>query len=173
MAWFLILFVLLIIISLPTMMVLFFGMLPTIVAYIVDSTKHKYTTICVGGMNFCGVFPYLLDLWTTSHSLDYSTQLMTDVFALLVMYGSAAFGWMIFISIPPVVLSILNVIAQSRVTTLRNNQVKIIEEWGRDVSMDDDGQPLAAVDDKKTSKRTKSAASATKQPKTKATSVIG
>lgn len=172
--WFILLFVLLVIISLPTVMVVFFGLLPTIVAYIVDNTEHKYTTACVGGMNFCGVFPYLLDLWMTSHTIDYAKELMTDVFVLLVMYGSAAFGWMIFVSIPPVVLAVLNVIAQRRVTTLRNNQIKIIEEWGREVAMEEDdfGNPVA--DEKKKAEETpKPAAPTSEQPKVKATSVIG
>lgn len=170
--WFIILFVLLIIISLPTVTLVFFGMLPTIVAYIVDNTKQKYTTACVGGLNFCGVFPYILDLWMTSHTLDYAKDLLTDVFALLVMYGAAAFGWMIFVSIPPVVLAILNVIAQRRVATLRNNQVKIIEEWGRDVAMPDGDLTDTPLPDEKKGKDKKQK-NAADLPEHKPTNAIG
>lgn len=124
----------LVVVALPTVVLLFFGMLPTVVAYLIDRTPQKYATFCVGGMNFCGVFPYVLDLWNGFHSMANAFNILTDVFALLLMYGTAAFGWALFASIPPVVVSVLTVIAQRRVSTLRTNQRRIIEEWGEDVA---------------------------------------
>lgn len=124
----------LVVVALPTVVLLFFGMLPTVVAYLIDRTPQKYATFCVGGMNFCGVFPYVLDLWNGIHSMSNAFHILTDVFALLLMYGTAAFGWALFASIPPVVVSVLTVIAQRRVSTLRTNQRRIIEEWGEDVA---------------------------------------
>lgn len=126
--------VLLIAISLPTVMVLFFGMMPTLVALIIDRTQQKYASICVGAMNFCGVFPYLMKLWTGTHSVNAAADTLTNVFALVVMYGTAGFGWMIFSGVPPVVHAFLAVVDQRRVATLRASQRKIIEEWGEAVA---------------------------------------
>lgn len=138
--------VLLIAISLPTVMVLFFGMMPTLVALIIDRTQQKYASICVGAMNFCGVFPYLMKLWTGTHSVNAAADILTNVFALVVMYGTAGFGWMIFSGVPPVIHAFLAVVDQRRVATLRASQRKIIEEWGEAVARPQDAVLTEKVD---------------------------
>ncbi|MBL6945739.1 MAG: hypothetical protein ISR47_03790 [Rhodospirillales bacterium] len=110
------------------------GMPPTLVAWMIDRTYQKSATYCVAGLNFCGLFPYLLDLWLGLHSVDSAFSMMSDVFTLLAIYGSAAFGWMMFIAIPPVVATFLTVIAQRRVAQLRTLQRDIISEWGEGVA---------------------------------------
>ncbi|MBT3661525.1 MAG: acyl-CoA synthetase [Rhodospirillaceae bacterium] len=132
------------VISLPTLIVLFIGMLPTGVAAIIDRSEEKYGTFCVGGLNLCGVFPYITTLWFVDHTVNVATGMITDVFTLLVMYASAAFGWTMFMAIPPVIASFLSVMAQTRVKTLRALQREIMEEWGPGVASTVDDAPLDA-----------------------------
>jgi hypothetical protein len=120
--------------QLPTVMVLFFGLLPTIVSAIIDRSPKKHAAFSVGGINLCGVFPYLMEMWTGSNTIDGAMLILTDVFSLVVMYGAAAFGWMIYQSLPPIVATFLTVIAQSRVSSLRTIQRQLIEDWGDDVA---------------------------------------
>lgn len=134
-------FVVLVIMSLPTVMIIFFGLLPTIVSAIIDRTPKKNATFCVGGINFCGVFPYMMDLWLGDNTIEGAIRILTDVFSLIIMYGAAAFGWMIFQSLPPVVATFVTVIAQSRVSSLRSTQRQLIDEWGDDV-----GTPQEVLD---------------------------
>ena len=136
--WIALILVGVLIISLPTVILVFFGMLPTLVAFIVDRTSQKYAVFCVGGLNFSGVFPYLLDLWAGEHTAGSAMEVLTDVFSLLLMYGAAGFGWMIFIAVPPVVGAFLTVMAQRRVSQLRRDQKELIEEWGEDVAVSED-----------------------------------
>jgi hypothetical protein len=126
-------FVVMVIMSLPTVMVIVFALLPTFVAFIVDRTPGKSAVICVGSLNLCGVFPYLIDLWTGDNSMDEAILILTDVFSLVVIYGASAFGWMIFQSLPPIVATFITILAQRRVSSLRSAQSKFIEEWGSDV----------------------------------------
>ena len=133
--WILLCLVALLVISLPTVLLLLFGMLPTIVAWVVDRSQQKYATFCVCGMNFSGVFPFLSDVWFKDHSTDAAVRILTNVFDLTVIYGAAAFGWMIFIAVPPVITQFISAMLQKRVATLREQQQKIIEEWGEGVSM--------------------------------------
>lgn len=139
----LLILVLLVLVAVQTVLLLFFGMLPTIVAYIVDRSPQKYATFCVGGMNFCGVFPFILDLWLGTYTLAAALDILTDVFSLAVMYGLAGFGWALYTAIPPVVVSVLTVITQRRIATLRTSQRRIIEEWGDEVAKtgDDEKKP--------------------------------
>jgi hypothetical protein len=127
-------FVVMVIMSLPTVMVIVFALLPTFVAFIVDRTPEKSAVICVGSLNLCGVFPYLIDLWTGDNSMDGAILILTDVFSLVVIYGASAFGWMIFQSLPPIVATFITILAQRRVSSLRSAQSKFIEEWGSDVA---------------------------------------
>ena len=126
-------FIIMVIMSLPTVMVIVFALLPTFVAFIVDRTPGKNAVFCVGSLNLCGVLPYLFDLWTGDNSMDAAILILTDVFSLVVMYGAAAFGWMIFQSLPPIIATFITVLAQSRISSLRSAQRKLIEEWGSTV----------------------------------------
>ena len=121
-------------ISLPTVTLIVFGLLPSIVAWIVDRTEKKYATACVFGFNFSGLFPFLMEIWFEDHSLDAAIRIMTDVFDLMIIYGSAGFGWMLYMALPPFVTTFLSVMSEHRVTVLKENQANIIEEWGENVA---------------------------------------
>lgn len=132
--WLFVLIVGLIWLSPATILIMVVGMPPTVVAWIIDRSYQKSASYCVAGMNFCGLFPYLMDLWMGANNVKAATAVVTDVFALLVIYGAAAFGWMIYITIPPVVGTFLTVMAQRRVVQLRTLQRQIIDEWGESVA---------------------------------------
>ena len=117
-----------------TIIVVSLGMLPTAVAWLVDRSREKFATYCVGGLNFCGVFPFLLQIWFEDSSTSAATEIISDVFALAIMYAAAGFGWALFISIPPVVAAFLNVVAQRRVAFLKAEQKAVIDEWGTAVA---------------------------------------
>jgi hypothetical protein len=121
-------------ISLPTVMLVFFGLLPSIVAWIVDRTEQKYATACVFGLNFSGLFPFLLEIWFEDHILDAAMRVLTDVFDLMIIYGAAGFGWMLYMALPPFVTTFLSVMSEHRLTVLKENQANIIEEWGENVA---------------------------------------
>jgi hypothetical protein len=129
------LLILLIMVALPTMIILFFGMLPSVVAFIVDRSARKSQAICVGSMNFAGVFPSLMKLWVdTENSYEAATEIFSDVFIIALMYSAAAFGYLMYMVIPPMVTTFLNVMAQRRIALLRAAQKKIISEWGPEVA---------------------------------------
>ena len=120
--------------SLPSLIVFSVGLLPTGVALIIDRSDQRTGTFCVGGMNLCGVFPYVMKLWTGNHTLTAAMEIISDVLSLLIMYGAAGFGWMIFLTIPPVIATFLSIIAQTRVKVLRATQQEIVVTWGPEVA---------------------------------------
>ncbi len=113
---------------------LFIGMLPTVVAYIIDKTPKKYAAFSVGGMNLSGVFPALGELWTGNNTIPHAIEILTNIFDLIVMYAAASFGWLIYIAVPPVVNALLAVAAQHRIAQLRSRQRELIREWGQDIA---------------------------------------
>lgn len=133
--YFMLITVTLIAVAFPTLIVICVGWMPGIVTWFTDRTDQKYGFFCIGGLNLAGVFPYLLDLWWGNHNLTGAMNIITDVFALAVMYGAAMAGWFIYTVIPPMITSFMTVLAERRLSALRANQRRIVEEWGEEVTM--------------------------------------
>jgi len=133
--YFLLISVTLIAVAFPTIIVVAVAMLPALASWITDRTDQKYGFFCVGGLNFAGTFPYLMDLWSGNHNITGAMNIITDVFALAVMYGSAMGGWLVYTVIPPVITSFMTVLTERRLSALRANQRRIIDEWGDEVTL--------------------------------------
>ncbi|GAB6051875.1 hypothetical protein JCM17960_06950 [Magnetospira thiophila] len=147
-----ILFVLIVMIALPLVLILLVGMLPTWVAiFLVDRSKEKYSSFCVGGLNFCGTLPYLLDVWYGANTPVAAVKILTDVFAMLVMYGSAALGWILFMVVPPVVAVFLQVLNERKIQQLRAQQKQLVDEWGDEVTEGPKGKHDAEEEEEKSS----------------------
>ena len=122
----------------PSSLLIFaLGMLPSLVAFFIDRTDHKYAVYCVSGLNFCGTLPFLLKL-TADHSLSAAMEIMGDVFTIAIIFAAAGFGWMLFLSIPPVITAFLTVITEARVKSLKTIQQRIVDEWGGSVIEEND-----------------------------------
>jgi len=132
--WFLIVFAFLLVLAGPTVVVFGLGMLPTLVAFFIDRTKQKSNSLCVGSINFIGVFPYIMDLWSGINDFNASLIIIGDIFNLLVMYSAAAFGWFLFLTMPSIISSFVIVLQQRKVAQLRGEQKDLIDEWGAEVA---------------------------------------
>jgi len=116
--------------ALPTAIVLSVGLMPTLVALIVDVTKGRYLTKCVAGMNIAGVLPFLHKLVLTGHDVQTAMAIVSDAFAWLVMYSAAAMGWLLFMGLPGVVSMFKVLTAKRRVYVLQELQRSLLNEWG-------------------------------------------
>ena len=108
------------------------GLSPTIVAFMIDRSPKKYATFCVGGMNVSGVFPSFLNLWTEQNGIK---DILTNPFDVTIMFASAAFGWLLFVAIPPVIKSLLTVVAHHRIAVMRGKQKEMIRDWGEGIAI--------------------------------------
>lgn len=118
------------IVALPTVPIVLLGMIPTAVALFVDRSYHKTAAICVAGLNFAGVAPFVAILWKGSNTLGHGMTILGDVYSWLAMYGAAALGWMLYVVLPPLAASILRIVSEQRTAILRTQQRKIGEDWG-------------------------------------------
>ncbi|WP_042701565.1 hypothetical protein [Azospirillum sp. B506] len=123
-------------IVLPTSILFGIGMIPTIVAYVVDRDPDKSAPITVGGLNFCGCMPFAIDLWKHQHTIGAAAKIFADPLAWMVMYSAAAVGWGIYYGIPPLVAGMEVTRAEKRVEVLKQKKVSLVQEWGPDVAGD-------------------------------------
>lgn len=112
---------------------LFAGMLPTIVAYITDRSANRFNFKTVGCMNFAGVAPFLSSLIQQGNTADAVHSMLGSSTAWLMIFGSALIGWGIVWIAPFTVKRILLVFAVSRKEKLLVKQEELIEEWGEEV----------------------------------------
>ncbi|PWC31298.1 hypothetical protein [Azospirillum sp. TSO35-2] len=123
-------------IVLPTTILFGVGMIPTIVAYIIDRDPDKSAPITVGGLNFCGCMPFAIDLWKHQHTITAAAKVFADPLSWLVMYSAAAVGWGIYYGVPPLVAGLEVTRAEKRVEVLKQKKVALVQEWGPDVAGD-------------------------------------
>lgn len=119
--------------ALPTMLVLTIGLLPTLVAFVVDINPRKYAARSVGFLNFAGTLPFLVTLWSGSHDLVSAMKILTDVFAWLVIYSAAAGGWLIYMAMPSFAGFLMEFHAARRASALEAQRAKLIKEWGEGI----------------------------------------
>ena len=120
--------------SLPTLLVLFVGMLPTLVAALGERGANRYAWICVGGLNFAGLASWLLTLWFGHHDFSYAFHVITDINMLLAAYGASTVGWVLYLSMPPLVTTFMAATSQRRASVLLAQQRKLVDLWGDDVA---------------------------------------
>jgi len=132
--WIILVGTLLVILAGPTVVILFFGLLPTLVARLIDRSAGRSATFTVGSLNFIGVFPYIVKLWVGDNSFSGALDITTDLVAMMVMYSASAFGWLIYMALPSLISSFVMIMQQRKVAQLRGEQKLLIEEWGSDVA---------------------------------------
>ena len=110
--------------------------MPTIFAWIIDKSEKKYAMFSILGMNLSGLLPYLMDIWFKDHTTEAAIDVLSNIFDLIIIYGSAIFGWIMFISLPPLIITFLMAISDRRIALLEGNQKKLTEEWGEDIIID-------------------------------------
>ena len=137
----------LLVFTLPTVLVLITGMVPSFIAYATDRRREKYKTLSVGCMNLLGVLPLLTMLWTKDHSFDMAFSLFVDPFNWLTVLGCAATGWTIFLIAPSVVAMFLSARIELSVDRLKRRQNKLIEEWGDGVSGNNESRVTTEKDE--------------------------
>jgi hypothetical protein len=117
----------------PTILLMVIGMAPSIVAFIVDKRPGKVTARAIGYLNLAGCLPYAIKLWTSQNTITGVLSLVGEPSALMIMYSSAAVGWMLNFIMTPIMMAYLVVQHELKARTIGNRQEQLIKEWGGEV----------------------------------------
>ncbi len=119
---------------LPTTVLLFFGMLPSVIARFVDRSKLKTQTLTISFMNFAAVFPFWFQLIQQEHILRNALDILLDPLHIVIMYGGAVMGYLIDWGLTGIVASMMVQKGQNRLKLIRKTQQELIKRWGEEVS---------------------------------------
>jgi len=128
------------------------GMIPTIVAAIVDRTKGKIRTLTVGAMNFAGCAPFMIEVFKHGNNMSTAITYILQPRTIVVMYFAAGMGYLIDWAMTGIVSSIMVQRAKRRVKDIQKGQKDLIERWGPEVTgtipLDEYGFPKDAFPSK-------------------------
>ncbi len=131
---FLIVTTLLALLFLPTSMLLFFGMLPSLVAFFMSAKGVGARASTVAGMNLAGCVPFVFKLWSMGNDFEASVDIVTNMNYMAIIYLAAAFGYMIDWVMTGIVSSFLYQKGLARMKAIKKRQKKLIDMWGHQVS---------------------------------------
>lgn len=110
------------------------GMLPSVMALIVDRGKGRFASQTIVACNFIGIMPFLFDIGMNYERSVASKEAMSEPFTWLVIYGFAIIGVMLIFVLPNITAIIFTLKAEYKLGTLKSQQEALIEEWGEEVS---------------------------------------
>lgn len=124
----------LIVSTLPAMLVLIIGLLPTITVLITDH-KNSGKLVVVGCFNLAGLFACFMNI-INHFDLDNAFSILADPFNLIVMLGSAALGFIVYHETPNLFVFLSKLSAQKRLVKIDKKLQRITEEWGPEIIED-------------------------------------
>lgn len=139
---------------LPTTLVVVIGLVPSAVAFFVDTSRDRMLGPIVMSLNVAGVLPLVLKLWQHGHTMNAAVDILTEPFMMALVLTPSAFGWLLFNYTPQLVSGIMRRRAESRIRTLEKYQEDLVQQWSNAVS---NGQAIAKPKDETTSKNSVSA----------------
>ena len=110
------------------------GMLPTVVAYLVDHDKNKYVFYTVAALNFSGVFPDMMAISLQGGDFTAVAERLSDITVWFTMYSAAALGWGIVWLSPVIAAMVLEGVYRGRIVHMESMQKKLEEEWGTEIN---------------------------------------
>ncbi len=109
------------------------GMMPGIVASILDSRPGKYASKTVLMFNLSGMLPQFASIIMSSAPNTTAQGMLTNPYTWLWVYMFAAFGWVLVHFIPQIVFLYLSLRAEYTVKKLHGFQDTLLNEWGEEI----------------------------------------
>lgn len=116
--------------ALPVFLIVFGGMLPTMVAYFLDEQPGRYLFRAVAAMNLAGVVPFLEVLWRRDDGLSAALEKVGDLNTWFVMYGAAGAAWLLVYLLPSFIIVVQDALLGARLARLEAARQTLVDEWG-------------------------------------------
>lgn len=112
------------------------GILPSVVAGIVDVSPKRQKFKTVMAFNISGIVPYLAGLWKQGNSAEAVYTLVSQPGTWLIVYGAAAAGWGMVWLAPRAGMLLMEVFARGQIARFQHLQKRLVEEWGPEIKRD-------------------------------------
>lgn len=131
---------------LPVTVVLILGMLPSVIAFMIDMTRSKSLALTVMLMNFITCFPFLMEVASGPLDLSVAYRILMEPVDIVIMFSGAAAGYFLDWSMAGISNVIMVSRAHNRLDQIDKRQKELIRRWGKEVTgeieLDPDGFPI-------------------------------
>jgi hypothetical protein len=124
------------VVSPATVILLVAGMLPSLVAYIVDTEPSRRSAHCMAVLNLSGVLPVLATLWDRGATRSAAVDILMDPFMWFLMYGAAGIAVLLLTLLPVMMEQLSNAAAEKEISRLEKQMSVLTGEWGDDLALD-------------------------------------
>lgn len=130
--------------------ILAIGMLPSVVATIVDRTEGKIRALTISAMNLAGCTPFIIDVFKGGNNIETAINYIVQPETIIVMYFAAGIGYVIDWSMTGIVSSMIVQKGKKRLKDIDKHKKEMVDRWGVEVTgtipLDEFGFPRAAID---------------------------
>lgn len=116
--------------TLPAVIILLIGLLPTITVIII-SPKNNSKLMIIGCFNLAGVFICMMSLMS-NFQISEAFFIVGNIFNLIIMLGSAAIGAIVYYELPDLFVLFLKISSQKRLKTIEEKLLKLSLDWGKE-----------------------------------------
>ena len=120
----------------PTAVLLAVGLIPTMLTFLFDRTPEKFGVLCIGSLNLAGLYPILMPLWRTGHTMENAMKTLGDPATGAVILGAAGVGCVIYFATPPIVSVVLKYRIGRDIADLEQRQADLLGYWGEALNED-------------------------------------
>jgi hypothetical protein len=114
----------------PALVLFVVGCTPAMVAFIIDREPGRNATLAVTAANVAGVAPFVVELVMKGATMARAVAMISDVFVIAVMFGTAGIGWLLVLGMPKVAAVYIEVTNETKIKMMRREQQRLVEEWG-------------------------------------------
>lgn len=115
--------------ALPTFILLYGGMIPTVVAFLADERPGRHLFLTVGAINLAAIVPHLEATWASSTVAHAGLSPIAQIDTWLVIYGASAAGWGLALGLPIIANVALESLIRARLRNLEEARERLAAEW--------------------------------------------
>jgi hypothetical protein len=120
--------------KIPNVFIFFFlAFMPALSAMLWDKKPGRFASKTVAAFNITGMVPYLIAIGSSGSPDTTAYNSISDVYAWLLIYSFAGFGWGVVYLIPQITLVFLEIRSKYMIAKMKRFQQDLVEEWGEEV----------------------------------------
>ncbi len=120
--------------SIYLVLIILFGILPAMVAILIDQEERKYISKIVLAFNLMGLIPYVIRILRGKGLSDsVAIDIMVEPVTWMIIYGYAAIGWLVYWLIPELGQIVNDWIINSKIHKLNDKIDVLSSEWGDEI----------------------------------------
>lgn len=116
---------------------LLIGLLPSVLAHLVDNSTNRSKFHTVFAFNLSGCIPFLAELINEDNNKAAIKEMIADPQTLISIYMSAGFGYAVVAASSVVAAWLVNTLNSRKSGHIISIQDQLVEEWGKEIQQTD------------------------------------